>query len=128
MVIERFSNPYVKDTNQRVAADGFSKIPGFIAPTIRELHERGASIASSAVLPALFLEFLQRWHDNTLPYEYQDSVMDAAATHAIFKTEDPVTAFCANRVLWGDLAGSEKLVAAVRDAHARVQAWAPAAG
>lgn len=124
VVIERFANPYVKDTNQRVAADGFSKIPGFITPTIRELHERGASIASSAVLPALFLAFLQRWHEDALPYEYQDSVMDAAATHAFFKAEDPVAAFCANRVLWGDLAASEKLVAAIRDAHERVQAWA----
>jgi mannitol-1-phosphate/altronate dehydrogenase len=27
VVLERFGNPYVLDTNQRVAADGFSKIP-----------------------------------------------------------------------------------------------------
>ncbi len=128
VVIERFSNPYVKDTNQRVTADGFSKIPGFIAPTIHELHERGASLASTAVLPALFFEFLKRWHKGTLPYEYQDSVMDEAAAHAIFEADDPVAAFCANRVLWGGLAGDEKLVAAIREAITKVQAWLSTAG
>lgn len=127
VVIERFGNPYVKDTNQRVTADGFSKIPGFIAPTLRELHERGESMASTAMLPALFLEFLQRWHEGALPYEYQDSVMDEAAAHAFFEAEDPVAAFCANRVLWGELAGSAKLEAAIRDALSRVQAWLSAA-
>ena len=36
VVLDRFGNPAIADTNQRVAMDGYSKIPGFIAPTIRE--------------------------------------------------------------------------------------------
>ena len=32
----------LRDTNQRVAMDGFSKIPGFIVPTLRERLARGA--------------------------------------------------------------------------------------
>lgn len=128
VVIERFSNPYVKDTNQRVTADGFSKIPGFIAPTLHELHERGASLDSTAVLPALFFRFLLRWHHGTLPYAYQDSVMDEATAHAIFEAADPVAEFCANRVLWGALAGDAVLLAAVRAAVARVEAWESSAG
>ena len=36
VVLDRFGNPSIRDTNQRVAMDGFSKIPGFIAPTVRE--------------------------------------------------------------------------------------------
>jgi D-arabinitol 4-dehydrogenase len=39
-VLERFGNPAICDTNQRVAADGFAKIPGFIAPTVRERSRR----------------------------------------------------------------------------------------
>jgi D-arabinitol 4-dehydrogenase len=42
--------------------DGYSKIPGFMAPTVRERLAQNASIASVAMLPALFLAFLQRWH------------------------------------------------------------------
>lgn len=123
VVIERFSNPYIKDTNQRVTADGFSKIPGFIAPTIHELHAKGASLASTAILPALFFQFLLRWHQGRLPYTYQDSVMDEAAAHAFFTADDPVAAFSADRVLWGPLAGDQVLTAAIRAAVARVQAW-----
>ncbi len=62
VVLERFGNPAIRDSNQRVAMDGYSKIPGFIAPTVRERLAKNASIASVAMLPALFLAFLQRWH------------------------------------------------------------------
>ncbi|HEV8313361.1 MAG TPA: D-arabinitol 4-dehydrogenase [Burkholderiaceae bacterium] len=120
VVLERFGNPAIRDTNQRVAMDGFSKIPGFIAPTIRERLARGEPIASVAMLPALFLAFLQRWHAGTLPYAYQDQAMDADSAHAICRNRDPVAAFCANAVLWGPLAGTPRLVAAVSEATQRV--------
>ncbi|MEO8121561.1 MAG: D-arabinitol 4-dehydrogenase, partial [Rhodoferax sp.] len=61
VVLDRFGNPAIVDTNQRVAMDGFSKIPGFIVPTIRERLTHGESIAGVAMLPALFLAYLQRW-------------------------------------------------------------------
>src|SRR5262249_61763305 len=75
VVLDRFANAALRDTNQRVAMDGFSKIPGFIAPTIRERLEKDASIASVAMLPALFLTFLQRWHRDQLPTAYQAPAM-----------------------------------------------------
>jgi D-arabinitol 4-dehydrogenase len=121
VVLERFGNAAIRDTNQRVAMDGFSKIPGFIAPTIRERLARNESIASVAMLPALFLNFLLRWHTGQLPYVYQDQGMDQAAAHAICASADPVTAFCADPVLWGSLAGDERLSQAVRVADGRVQ-------
>mgnify|MGYP002146918122 CR=1 FL=1 len=121
VVLARFGNPAIADTNQRVAMDGFSKIPGFIAPTIRERLARGESVASVAMLPALFLAYLQRWHRGQIAYTYQDQAMDPAVAHAICEAADPVAAFCADRPLWGDLAGDARLVAAVRDASARVQ-------
>ena len=121
VVLERFGNPAIRDTNQRVAMDGFSKIPGFIAPTVRERLSRGERIASVALLPALFLAFLQRWHQGTLPYAYQDQGMDEALAHAICAAADPVAALGADRGLWGDAAGDARLIEALRDASARVQ-------
>ena len=120
VVLERFGNPAIADTNQRVAMDGFSKIPGFIAPTVRERLARGEGIASVAVLPALFLAYLQRWHAGQIPYTYQDQAMDPAVAHAICEAADPVAAFAADRVLWGDLAGDARLVKALREAAAQV--------
>ncbi|WP_298835345.1 D-arabinitol 4-dehydrogenase [uncultured Piscinibacter sp.] len=124
IVLDRFGNPAIRDTNQRVAMDGFSKIPGFIVPTIRERLVTNASIASVAMLPALFLAYLQRWHRGQIPYTYQDQAMDPAAAHAICEAGDPVAAFAADKVLFGTLAGDARLVAALRDASARVADFA----
>jgi len=121
VVLERFGNPAIRDTNQRVAMDGFSKIPGFIAPTVRERLSRGESIASVALLPALFLAFLQRWHKGTLPYAYQDQGMDEANAHAICAAADPVAALGADRGLWGGDAGNPRLLEALRRASERVR-------
>lgn len=123
VVLERFSNPAIRDTNQRVAADGFAKIPGFIAPTVRERLAAGQSIAAVAMLPALFLAFLQRWHRGELPYAYQDQGMDPAVAHAICSAADPEAALCADRSLWAELAGDPCLLAALRDAGQRVAHW-----
>ena len=122
VVLDRFSNPAIQDTNQRVAMDGFSKIPGFIAPTIRERLARGESIASVAMLPALFLAYLQRWHAGLIPYTYQDQAMDPAVGHAICEATDPVVALCSDVSLWGDMAGDPRLVTSVQQAYARVNA------
>jgi D-arabinitol 4-dehydrogenase len=120
VVLERFGNPAIRDTNQRVAMDGYSKIPGFIAPTLRERLARDEPIASSAMLPALFLAYLQRWHRGQIAYAYQDQAMDPAAAHAVCEAADPVAAFCADSVLWGPIAGDPRLVAAVRAATDKV--------
>lgn len=124
VVLERFGNPAIRDTNQRVAMDGFSKIPGFIRPTIVERLARGEPIDSTAMLPALFLAFLQRWHRGLVPYTYEDQAMDPAAAHAICDADDPVAAFCAHGMLWGPIAGEPRLVAAVRSAADRVARFA----
>jgi D-arabinitol 4-dehydrogenase len=123
VVLERFGNPHVRDTNQRVAMDGFSKIPGFIVPTLAERLQRGAVPLATALLPALFFSFLGRWHRGELAYEYQDGVMDRAAAHAFFATRDPLLAFCHHRPLFGPLAGSEALATCLRQAHDRVLAF-----
>jgi len=120
VVLERFGNPAIRDTNQRVAMDGFSKIPGFIAPTVRERLAAGQSIDSVAMLPALFLAFLMRWHSGILPYAYQDQGMDEAVAHAICDAPDPVAAMCADAGLWGDIAGDARLADALRRASERV--------
>ena len=123
VVLERFGNPAIRDTNQRVAMDGFSKIPGFIAPTIRERLGKSQPIESVAMLPALFLAFLQRWHRGQIPFVYQDQGMDEALAHAICAAADPVVAFCGDNLLWGTDAGDARLIAAVRVAASRVNSF-----
>ena len=120
-VMDRFGNPALKDTNQRVAMDAYSKIPAMIAPTIRERLKRGESIRSVAMLPALFLAYLQRWHSGKIPYSYQDQAMDVPAAHVMCESADPVAAFAADAALWGDMARDPRLVDALRGAFLRVK-------
>lgn len=123
VVLERFSNAALKDTNQRVAMDGFSKIPGFLWPTIQENLRAGRSIAKVMVLPALYFHFLQRWHEGRLAYAYQDQVMDPAVAHAFFAAQDPLLAMAQDVVLWGSMAGDERVVAALRHAEVEVRSF-----
>ncbi|MET0382353.1 MAG: D-arabinitol 4-dehydrogenase [Burkholderiaceae bacterium] len=117
VVLDRFGNEAIADTNQRVAADGFAKIPGFIAPTLRERLARGESVAAAARLPALFLAFLNRWHRGRLPFDYQDQAMAPERARAMLDAADPLSAFVSDASLWGDLAGSSALRDAVAAAR-----------
>ena len=126
LVLERFGNPAIRDTNQRVAMDGFSKIPGFVRPTLIERLARGEAIDSTAMLPALFLAFLRRWHGGQIAWAYQDQAMDPGAARAICEAGDPVAALCADAVLFGPIAGQASLLAAVRAASQRVDRFVEA--
>lgn len=119
-VLERFGNSAIADTNQRVAADGFAKIPGFVAPTVRERLQAGESIESVAMVPAIFLAFLTLWARGEAPFAYQDQAMDDAAARRICAADDPVAALAADAGLWGEIAADERLVSALRRAVARV--------
>jgi D-arabinitol 4-dehydrogenase len=121
-VLERFSNPSIQDTNQRVAADGYSKIPGFLVPTFQQRLAAQKSVASVAMLPALFLLFLRHWADGRLDYVYQDQAMDAEAARLIVASPDPVHAFSESKLLWGELAGDARLQSALAAAYQRVLA------
>ena len=120
-VLDRFSNPYIKDTIERVAADGFAKIPGFIAPTIAERLAQQQSFACTAVLPALFLIFLQQRAAGNIPFAYQDQAMDEAAVDDMLGATDAVHAFCRSHVLWGALADNPTLEAGIRHAYHALQ-------
>ena len=120
VVLDRFGNAAIADTNQRVAMDGFSKLPGMIVPTIRERLKRGESIDAVVMLPALFWVFLQHWHQGLLTYSYQDQAMDPQAAHAMCEAADPLAAFVAHPALWGDLANHPGLHQALKMATERV--------
>lgn len=121
VVLDRFSNPNILDTNQRVVMDAYSKIPGFILPTLSEGIEAGRSVESVAVLPALFLEFLKRQQRGELSYTYEDQSMDPDSAVRICTAEDSVLALASEPLLFGQLAGNEALIEALRKADQKVQ-------
>ena len=120
VVLERFGNEAILDTNQRVVMDSFAKIPAFILPTLRDRLEAGESVAATAVLVALFLAFLQRWHRGELPFEHGDQAMNAAHAHAVCDANVPEAALIGVQALWGPLTGHPALLQAIRDAQQRL--------
>lgn len=123
VVLARFGNPYIKDTNQRVAADGLSKIPGMVTPTLVQCYQRGATPSATAVLPGLFFLFLRRWADSTLPYPYQDGVMRPEAIKALFASDDPLATFAKDEALFAELAQSADFLALLRRTVAELEQW-----
>lgn len=123
VVLDRFRNPYIQDTNQRVAADGLSKIPGFITPTLLECYDRDQIPRATTVLPALFFLFMERWHQNELPYTYQDGILDAAEMHARFNSADPLAAFARDEALFGPLASKASFERLLRDTVQSLRSW-----
>ncbi|EMT6577849.1 D-arabinitol 4-dehydrogenase [Providencia rettgeri] len=123
VVLARFSNPYIQDTNQRVAADGLSKIPGFITPTLQECYQRQQTPAATAVLPALFFVFLQRWARGELPYEYQDGVLDVALYQKMMNSSDALSQFVSSEMLFGSLAHATEFHELMNNTVEKVENW-----
>ncbi|MCC8107814.1 MAG: mannitol dehydrogenase family protein [Planctomycetes bacterium] len=122
-VLDRFANANIRDTNQRVAADSFSKIPAMITPTLLDCYDRGMTPADTAMLPALFFVFLRRWAQGKIPFEYQDAVMNPDAARAMLAGHDPVAAYAGDAALFGRIAGREDFVSLMRDAVARAEGF-----
>jgi len=123
VVLDRFSNSYIQDTNQRVAADGFSKIPGFITPTLIECYQRGETPEATSLLPALFFVFMQKWALQQLPSEYQDGIVDPQAVKQMFTAKDPVAVYARDGKLFAELAEKPEFEALLRRSIASVYQW-----
>lgn len=123
VVLARFSNPYIQDTNQRVSADGLSKIPGMVTPTLQACYQRGVQPAATAVIPALFFLFMQRWASDDLPYPYQDGALQVEMLRKQFASADPLRAFLSDRALFAELASDRAFHELVTRRVASLQQW-----
>ncbi len=123
VVLERFGNPYIQDTNQRVAADGFSKLHGFIAPTLAECFERGVTPAATAMLPALFFRFLERWRTGTAPLHVSGRRDGRARRARLLRGARSVAGVRRRPSLWDSMAATRELESALAGALARVDVW-----
>ena len=114
-VISRFGNPYIKDTVARVAADGYAKMAGWIAPTLQECLDAGDRPVATAAVAAAFLDFLELWRAGRLNFTYTDQGMDEHAVRAMLASPDPVALFARDAVLWGVMAGRPDLLRLFRE-------------
>ena len=116
-LIERFSNPEVRDTIARLCAQSSDRVPKFLLPVIRAQLASGGEIRRSAAVVASWARYAEGVDEQGEPIEVIDRYADTLTALARCQREDPL-AFISNRQLFGDLAGDERFAAAYSSALA----------
>jgi len=116
-LIERFSNPQVRDTIARLCAESSDRIPKWLLPVVRQQLATGGEIRRSAAVVASWARYAEGVDETGQPIEVVDRLRDSLTTLARRQREDPL-AFIANRDLFGDLADHERFVTAYTSALA----------
>ena len=119
-LIERFSNPQVRDTIARLCAESSDRIPKWLLPVVRQQLATGGEIRHSAAVVASWARYAEGVDEAGQPIEVVDRLRDSLMTLARRQREDPL-AFIANRDLFGDLADHERFVTAYTSALASLQ-------
>ncbi len=116
-LIERFSNPQIRDTIARICADSSDRIPKFLLPVIRAQLATGGEIKRSAAVVASWARYAEGIDEEGKPIEVVDQLRDTLTLLARRQREDP-DAFIANRDVFGDLVDDKTFVSAYRSALA----------
>ncbi len=116
-LIERFSNPHVRDTIARLCAQGSDRIPKWLLPVVRQQLATGGEIRRSAAVVASWARYAEGFDDQGQPIGVVDRLRDSLMRLAQKQRTDP-DAFIANRAVFGDLVDDERFVAAYRSALA----------
>ena len=106
-LIERFSNPYVRDTIARLCADSSDRIPKWLVPVIRDQLAGGGEITLSAAIIASWARYAEAVDEQGRPILVADALRDELVTIAQTQHDHPL-AFVQNRALFGDLADNDR--------------------
>ena len=108
-LIERFSNPEVRDTIARLCAESSDRIPKWLLPVVRVQLARGGEIARCAAIVASWARYAEGVDEHGKPIEVVDRQRERVMALAARQREDPL-AFITNRELFGDLIEHERFV------------------
>lgn len=112
-LIERFSNPEIRDTVARLCAESSDRIPKWLLPVIRKNLETGGDIRLSTAVVASWARYAEGVDEQGQPIEIVDQLADTLIPIAQKQHDDP-TAFIANREVFGDLIDNERFVTEYR--------------
>jgi mannitol 2-dehydrogenase len=114
-LIERFSNPEIRDTIARLCAQSSDRIPKWVLPVVRQQLATSGELWRSAAVVASWARYAEGVDDHGEPIEVVDRLAGSLTQLARRQREDP-DAFIANRRLFGDLADDKRFVTAYRSA------------
>lgn len=103
VILERFSNPEVADTERRLCLDGSNRQPKFIVPSVRDNLARGVVPDGLALLSALWCRYCAGTTDSGTPIPPNDPNWDMLTARAQAAKADP-QAWLAMEAVYGDTA------------------------
>jgi mannitol 2-dehydrogenase len=120
-LLERFSNPNVRDTIARLCAESSDRIPKWLLPVIRANLATGGEIRASVAVVASWARYAEGVDEQGRPIEVVDRKKDALMAAARRQRDDPL-AFVADRQLFGDLVDSDRFTTLYRSSLASLHA------
>ncbi len=115
MLIERFSNPEIRDTIARLCAQSSDRIPKWLLPVVRHQLATGGEISRAAAVVASWSRYAEGVDEHGDPIDVVDRLGSSLTQLAIKQRSDP-DAFIGNRSLFGDLVDDARFAAAYRSA------------
>jgi mannitol 2-dehydrogenase len=112
-LIERFSNPEIRDTVARLCAESSDRIPKWLLPVVRHQLRHGGSVAFAAAIVASWARYAGGVDEHGAAIEIVDRRRDEITALAARAEENP-QAFISNRELFGDLADQARFADAYR--------------
>ncbi|CAM3729918.1 mannitol dehydrogenase family protein [Occultella aeris] len=116
-LIERFSNPNVRDTLARLCAESSDRIPKWLVPVIRENLAGGGEVRLSAAIVASWARYAEGVDEAGAPIEVVDRLAEQLTAVARTHERDEL-AFIRDRDLFGDLVDDDRFVGPYRSALA----------
>ena len=111
-LIERFSNPKVKDQLSRLCLNGSDKIPKFVLGSLRDKLESGDSITYISFVIAVWLRYLNGKDDQGQSITIEDSMADLLKEKAMTGKSDPRPALNIQQI-FGNLSDSTRFTESV---------------
>lgn len=118
-LIERFSNPAIRDQLARIGTDGSARIPKFVLPSVREQLERDGPITLLSFTVACWFRYLAGHSEQGAVLPLNDLHADRLREHALRGGAD-ASALLSLRELFGELTGNTRFAAQVGDALERL--------
>ena len=103
-LIERFSNPEVRDTVARLCANASDLIPKFVLPVIRQQLADGQPFTRAATVVASWARYMEGTGENGEPHEMDDALAPQLQAAARRQRGHPTAFLEDNRGIFGDLA------------------------
>jgi mannitol 2-dehydrogenase len=122
MLIERFSNPEIRDTIARLCAESSDRIPKWVVPVARVQLARDGGLERCATIIASWARYAEGVDEQGAPIDVVDRRREQVMALAATQHDEPL-AFLTQRDLFGDLIEHERFVEpyllALRSLHER---------